>query len=614
MNIRGKLLLLIGISCGGMLAAVGATLLLYMPMERMQTEQKALFELENAVAGLQSSITALSVEPLRKQHERVEQEYLQTRDLFLKLEGLENLASASDQIALSLSTVEGLRDSLAAEMEVLEQKYAQVANDLELLGKNPEVAAFTLYTDSGEDLSSRQYRILIADLNTFLNQIQLLNTSLKTVGDVMRAEFSTIERQLLEVRQRIVRTAAAMFSVMLLGSIAVALWLAGGISRAIVHLYRKIRLLKEGDLTIEVDIRSRDDLQKLGDHMNGFIGGLNQSVGTIQTATEDTIEVKDTLLSSVEQTQRSAESIGEITSTIGSQVDNLNTHFTDSLESVRNMAKQSQSVLDMLQDQTAMVEESTAAITEMIASIRSVAESADKRYASTEKLTEASRRGSEKLMMTTGLIDDVTANVDDIREATGVIRNVAAQTSLLAMNAAIEAAHAGEKGAGFAVVAEEIRKLSETTTGSSMRIGKILNEVIERIERTAEVGEETRRVFDEVNEVVQEVSNALSEITESMRELNVGGGQIYEATGKLQEYSVSLSEKGQHMGEASQELTSTMDYTRVTAAEVLDRVSRIGEDVESINQSLRSIGGLSYKLDETTKRVEAAVNVFITEK
>jgi len=72
MSIKGKLLVLIGISCGGMLAALGVTLLLYMPLEKMQIEQKVLFELENTISGLQSEITALAVEPLQKQREPIE--------------------------------------------------------------------------------------------------------------------------------------------------------------------------------------------------------------------------------------------------------------------------------------------------------------------------------------------------------------------------------------------------------------------------------------------------------------------------------------------------------------------------------------------------------------
>lgn len=614
MSIKGKLLLLIGISCGGMLAAAGVTLLLYLPLEKMQTEQKVLFELENTIAGLQSEITALGVESLVDQRERIEMQYQQSSQLFTQIQSLESLSSADDKIALSLSTVEGLRDSLREELETFERKYTEVLNDLQLLGRDTHVSVFSLYSESAEKGQNRDFRVLVADLNTLMNQVQLLNTSLKTVGDVMRAEFTTIDQQLRDVRQRIVRIAGVMFVLIVFGSIAVALLLAGSITRAILHLYKQIRILGEGDLTVSVDIRSRDDLQSLGEHFNAFIGNLNQSIRMIKTAAADTIDVKDRLLSAVEHTQSSAGSIGESTATIGSQVEQLNSRFSDSLESVENMATHSESVLEMLQDQTAMVEESTASITEMISSISSVAETAEKRYAATEKLRESSRRGSQKLMMTTGLIQDVTENVDDIREATGVIKNVAAQTSLLAMNAAIEAAHAGEKGAGFAVVAEEIRKLSETTTISSTRIGKILTEVIEKIERTSAVGKETRLVFDEVSVVVQEVSDSLTEITESMRELSVGGEQILEATGKLQDFTGTLGERGRGMEAATEDLTTTMNYTKTTSSEVLERVSLIGADVSSINAAMQSVGALSHTLDEMTARVDAAVKVFTTEE
>ncbi|HKK65761.1 MAG TPA: methyl-accepting chemotaxis protein, partial [Clostridia bacterium] len=347
---------------------------------------------------------------------------------------------------------------------------------------------------------------------------------------------------------------------------------------------------------------------------NEFIEGLNKSVKEIKIAAEDTVQVKDKLLLTIDYAQESSGSIATSTESIGEQVGQLDGRIGESMASVDTMASHSAGVLEMLQDQTAMVEESNASINEMISSIRNVAETSHKKYAATAILTETSRRGSEKLIATTSLIEEVTEKVDDIRAATSVIRNVAAQTSLLAMNAAIEAAHAGEKGAGFAVVAEEIRKLSDTTTESSKRIGNFLNEVINKIQLTSQVGEETKQVFEEVASVVQEVSSSLTEITESMRELNIGGEQILEATTKLQEFSINLRERGQQMGTAAEDLTRIMDYTRTTSSMVLESVSHIGNDVGKINASMQSVTELSKSLNDMTLRVEGAVKVFTTER
>lgn len=613
MTIKRKLLVLIGISCGGMAVAVLSTLFLYAPLEKMQQEQRVLFVLENSLVGLQSEITAFTVEPLEKQKTVIDTGYAETSARFTQLQELEALPAAGEEIALSLSTVEGLRASFDAELESFQQKYQEVVNDLALLKESPGSTIFELYAISAQMGESRNYRVLSADLNTLLNQIQLLNTSLGTVVDVMRGEFDSIDEQLLRVRRSIILTAGTLFLIIFVTSIFFALFLAWSISRNISHLYNKIKILGQGDLTVAVEIRGKDDLQRLGSHVNDFIGGLNKSVKEIKIAAEDTVQVKNKLLLTIENAQESSGSIRTSTESIGEQVGQLDGRIGESMVSVDTMASHSDGVLEMLQEQTAMVEESNASINEMISSIRNVAETADKRYAATARLTESSRRGSEKLIATTSLIEDVTEKVDDIREATGVIRNVAAQTSLLAMNAAIEAAHAGDKGAGFAVVAEEIRKLSDTTTGSSKRIGNFLNEVIDKIQLTSQVGEETKLVFEEVASVVEEVSSSLIEITESMRELNIGGGQILEATTKLQEFSVNLRERGQQMGAAAEDLTRTMDYTRTTSSVVLESVSHIGTDVGKINASMQSVSDLSRSLNEMTLRVEGAVKVFRTE-
>jgi hypothetical protein len=99
-----------------------------------------------------------------------------------------------------------------------------------------------------------------------------------------------------------------------------------------------------------------------------------------------------------------------------------------------------------------------------------------------------------------------------------------------------------------------------------------------------------------------------------MRELSVGGEQILEATGKLQDFTGTLGQRGRGMEAATEDLTTTMNYTKTTSSEVLERVSLIGADVSSINSAMQSVGALSHTLDEMTARVDAAVKVFTTEK
>ena len=179
----------------------------------------------------------------------------------------------------------------------------------------------------------------------------------------------------------------------------------------------------------------------------------------------------------------------------------------------------------------------------MIASIGSASRVAVERRSAVTTLVDAARHGSEALKRTVSGVQTIARSVDSIKELIDVITSVAAQTNLLSMNAAIQAAHAGDAGRGFAVVAAEIRKLADTTAGHVGNISSTLNGIIGEINEVARVSSDTDQIIGKVISEIVEVAESLTMLANSMDEMSVGSDQITSALTNLQEISYYVKGK-----------------------------------------------------------------------
>ena len=174
--------------------------------------------------------------------------------------------------------------------------------------------------------------------------------------------------------------------------------------------------------------------------------------------------------------------------------------------------------------QSAAVEESSTAIEQITASIGSVARLSADRRESAKTLLDVIHEGGDHVATTNEQIESVSREIDSILEIIEIINSISSQTNMLAMNAAIESAHAGEAGRGFSVVAEEIRKLAESTSENSSRIAASLQTVAGGIREAHTASNASQKVFDRIDTEVADFATALDEISTSMEQLRAASG------------------------------------------------------------------------------------------
>jgi methyl-accepting chemotaxis protein len=419
---------------------------------------------------------------------------------------------------------------------------------------------------AAEEFMSRQailYDTMISNLSILDSQIEIIDS-----------EISRITR-----RQTLVMDISIM--VVILFSLILSLLIVRAILRKINGIKTDIAVMASGDLTRRTDDSGKDELSQLGQDLNGFIENLVDTLASIKAGSIANTEARNNLLHAVEdssssviQGERNVESILELTRSLNSSV-------RDSSDSAEQIVSSIESFSEMIQSQASMVEESTAATTQIMASLGNMSKSVSGNRDAALRLETVARDGSEVIEETGNTIHRVSSHVNTIQEMADVIKGVADQTNLLAMNAAIEAAHAGDAGRGFSVVADEIRKLAEKTAENSRIITENLRAIIDDINSATDSSSQTVSSFSQIDMEIREVIGRTSEVASSIEELNQGSGQVMEAMNELQDYTNRVKE-------------STMD---------------ISENIHSVKRSVSEASEISHQVSSGTEEIRTGMTV-----
>jgi len=393
--------------------------------------------------------------------------------------------------------------------------------------------------------------------------------------------------------------------VIVLIAFVIVFFVARSISIPLKAVYAVLGKVKEGDLTEKLTVKSEDEIGEMMRLLNQTQEGIGSLVSNIKeyTTSLHTIGIE---LSNV------AENSSTMVSTITAHTEGMKTLAGSQSASTGETNAAIVEVIagierlnGHIESQSQSILQSSQSVEDIIASIRSVSQSLQQNEQNVEILASASEKGRGGLFEVSRDIEEVAKESEGLLEINKVIQTIASQTNLLSMNAAIEAAHAGEAGMGFAVVAEEIRKLADSSSDQAKNVAgslKKMKESLTRISRsaTAVIGD-----FKDIDGAVQTVVSQEKNIRAAMEKQESGSLSLAEITETLKKITGNVRSGSVEMLEGSKKISESGTTLESLTAQVLNGITDIVKGVSQINTEVLRIHEIS---EQNKKSVDVLIN------
>lgn len=384
--------------------------------------------------------------------------------------------------------------------------------------------------------------------------------STKTLIQVVKQYISEVEAK-NNNKAHGVQLVLVIVSLLVAGlSILISIYISRSIASSVNTINKAAAKIADGNLKAEdIEIQSGDEIGELGISFNKMKSNLCEVIQKLSYSVQQVTSSSEVLNTSADYTAQSANQI---------------------TVSITELAQGAEAQLDM-------VHEMSAAIQQMLTSIQQIAVNTNRAAERSTEATNTATEGGNQVELavrqmqqiehsaqaSAQIITDLGEKSDQIGEIVKTIAGIARQTNLLALNAAIEAARAGEQGRGFAVVADEVRNLAEQSQDAAKKIAELIKQIQDKTDKAVtsmqagtkdvktgvEVIHTTGKAFEDTKASILEVSRQVNEISAAIQQAVSGSQQIASSVESFDVLSKKASTEAMNISAATEEQSSSVE-------------------------------------------------------
>ncbi len=374
---------------------------------------------------------------------------------------------------------------------------------------------------------------------------------------------------------------SAIFIIFL--GIVAALLVSNPISRALRNVVDNLKKISQGDLTARSNVSSRDEFGVLASSLNLMSEELGRLMKNIKGMAQEISTASDTLASTSEETSASNEEVAKAVDEVAGAANDQAKGTEEGLLKMNELSESIEGVSGAIDNMRKRLEEVMGLNSNGTNTVKLLIQRA-----------EDNNNASKNVSSVISEMDNQTKQIGFIIDTIG---QIAEQTNLLALNASIEAARAGEAGRGFSVVAEEIRKLAEQSSGAANQIRSLITGIQDKSKNAVDSMAAAKEAIDGQTKAVEDTERIFGDITKSIMDVN---GEID-----------SIVELNKVMVNKKDEISAVVESISATAEETAASTEEISASAQQQIAAIEEVANTAGDLSELALKLNNAVDKFI---